>query len=60
MGRWDLFGDSNAVVVELGAGPHSLAVSLAPEDRNMNGAVNEALVDGVRFTRLAGGPTGAP
>jgi hypothetical protein len=56
MGRWDLFGYSNALPVRLDVGAHTVGVSLEPEDRNMNGAVNEALLDHVRLTRLAEGP----
>jgi hypothetical protein len=38
-------------VVSLSAGTHTLTMAYTPVDRNMNGAVNTALVDHLRVTR---------
>ena len=49
---WDDWGYSNPLRVRLTAGVHTLAVRYTESDRNMNGAVNTALLDHVRITRL--------
>ena len=54
IGLWDDWGTSNAVRIRLDAGPHTLTIAYRPEHRNMNGEVNEALLDHARLTRLAG------
>jgi hypothetical protein len=49
---WIDWGYSSSLVVSLSAGTHTLAVAYTPVDRNMNEAVNHALLDHVRLTRL--------
>jgi len=51
--RWDDWGYTNAVTVWLEPGPHTLAVAWRPPNRNLSGEVDEALVDHLRWTRLA-------
>ena len=50
---WTDWGYSSTLVVPLSAGVHTLTLVYTPLDRNMNGAVNTALVDHLRLTRLA-------
>jgi hypothetical protein len=49
---WTDWGYSSAIMVPLSAGTHTLTVAYTPVDRNMNGAVNTALVDHLRLTRI--------
>lgn len=55
-GRWDDWGYSNPLVVTLGEGSHTLTIAFTPLDENMNRAVNTALLDHVRVTRLPDAP----
>jgi hypothetical protein len=50
---WTDWGYSSALTIPLSAGTHTLTLSYTPADRNMNGAVNTALVDHLRLTRLS-------
>jgi hypothetical protein len=50
---WTDWGYSSALVVPLSAGSHTLRLVYMPLDRNMNGAVNTALLDHFRLTRLS-------
>jgi len=43
---------SNAVLVQLPAGTSTLTLSYEPADTNMNGAVNQAMLDHLRLRRL--------
>lgn len=49
---WSNWGYSNALIFTLSSGSHVLTLSFDSNDENMNGAVNEALLDGLRVTRL--------
>jgi hypothetical protein len=51
--RWSEWGWSNAVIVHLEPGRHTLSLAFTPFDENMNRRVNTALVDQIRLTRLA-------
>lgn len=51
-GRWDDFGYSHPLIIELAPGLHHLDVRLTLTDLNMNVTVNEALLAGLRLTRL--------
>ncbi|HEX5830301.1 MAG TPA: hypothetical protein VFY16_04910, partial [Gemmatimonadaceae bacterium] len=53
---WTDWGYGSPVHVRLAAGAHTLTIAYTALDRNMNGAVNAALLDHVRLTRLAEGP----
>ena len=50
---WTDWGYSSVIAAWLDAGSHTITLAYTPVDRNMNGAVNTALVDHVRLTRLA-------
>ena len=50
--NWDDWGLSDSVIVTLTPGDHVITLRYLPEDRNMNGATNHALVDEIILTRL--------
>ena len=50
--EWSNWGFSNAVLVRLPAGPTRLVLAYEPANANMNGAVNEAMLDYVRVRRM--------
>jgi hypothetical protein len=49
---WNDWGYSNPIRVKLSAGEHRVRLLLTSSDVNMNGTVNEALLDHVRLTHL--------
>jgi hypothetical protein len=51
-GEWSNWGYSNAVLVRLDQGPHTLTLALEAANENMNGAVNQAMLDHLRLTRV--------
>ena len=50
--QWSDWGWSNVLRVRLGAGAHTIVLTYAPLDENMNRRVNTALLDELRLTRL--------
>ena len=50
---WTDWGYSSVLTTWLSQGSHTLTLAYTNVDRNMNGAVNRALVDHLRLTRLA-------
>ena len=50
--EWSNWGFSNAVLMRLPAGTTRLALAYEPANANMNGAVNEAMLDYVRVRRV--------
>jgi len=50
--QWSDWGWSNVLRVRLGAGAHTMVLTYAPLDENMNRRENTALVDELRLTRL--------
>jgi len=56
---WTDWGYSNPQKVALAAGTHTVTLVFTPSNRNMNGKVNAANLDHVRFTRLEQGVPGA-
>lgn len=50
---WDDWGYSSPVHVRFRPGRHSMRIRYTPEDRNMSGEINDALLDHVRLTRIA-------
>ena len=52
-GDWQNWGFSNALHIDLGAGEHTVVLYFDRHDNNMNGAVNSALIDEFRLTRIA-------
>jgi len=55
-GRWTEWGWSNPLLLRLRAGAHTLRLEYTRYDRNMNGRVNTALVQGFRLRRVATDP----
>ena len=51
-GEWSDWGYSNTVILELSAGEHLLSIRYQPWNRNMDGAVNDALLDRFLITPL--------
>ncbi|MDF7814387.1 glycogen debranching protein [Hymenobacter sp. YC55] len=49
---WEDWGFSNSIVVNLQEGSYTLLLSLEPANENMNGEVNEALLDTIRLTKV--------
>lgn len=52
IGAWSDWGVSSVVMADLPAGRHELSVALRPENANMNGTDNTALLDALVLTRL--------
>jgi len=50
-GEWSDWGFTNAQQVYLPKGKHMLSLVLQPSDANMNGAINQAMVDYVRLIK---------
>jgi hypothetical protein len=53
--RWSDWGWSNVLRIRLRAGAHTLTITYAPNDENMNRRENTALLDHLRLTLLAAG-----
>ena len=51
-GAWELLGYSNAAVVSLSAGEHTITIRWNQHDENMNGKVSRAILHQLRITRL--------
>ncbi|SMC00575.1 Glycogen debranching protein-like [Hymenobacter roseosalivarius DSM 11622] len=52
--EWSNWGFSNSVLVRLENGPQTLTLAFEPANENMNGAVNQAMLDYLRLTRVSG------
>ncbi|TGD81658.1 MGH1-like glycoside hydrolase domain-containing protein [Hymenobacter wooponensis] len=50
--EWSDWGFSNPIIVRLEKGPHPLTLAYDAADRNMNGEVNQAMLDYMRLTRI--------
>lgn len=50
--EWSNWGYTNAVQVPLKKGSHTLTLSFEPANENMNGEVNQAMIDQVRLVKL--------
>ncbi|MBL0153598.1 MAG: glycogen debranching protein [Chitinophagaceae bacterium] len=50
--EWSNWGYSNAVIVHLEKGKHKVVISLEDYNDNMNGEINQAMLDQLRLTRL--------
>lgn len=50
--EWSNWGFSNSVQVRLEKGPQTLTLAFEPANENMNGAVNQAMLDYLRLTRV--------
>lgn len=51
-GEWGNFGNTNTVVVALEKGKQKLELSFLPENENMNGAVNQAIIESVTLAKI--------
>lgn len=51
--EWSNWGYSNVVKVKLGKGMHQISLQLKDANENMNGDVNQAMIDHVRLIRLS-------
>ena len=50
--EWSNWGFSNSIKVELVKGKYNLTLSLDPANENMNGEINQAMIDYLRISRL--------
>lgn len=50
--QWSDWGYSNAVVVRLEKGANQVTIRYEPYDQNMNGTVNQAMIDALRVIRI--------
>jgi hypothetical protein len=50
--EWSNWGFSNAVLVQLDKGTHQLTLAYEPANTNMNGAVNQAMLDYLRVQKI--------
>lgn len=50
--EWSNWGNSNAIKVQLTAGSHNFTLTLDPENENMNGEINQAMLDEVIITKM--------
>jgi len=48
-GEWSNWGFTNAVMVSLQPGKHSIKLSFEPFNENMNGEINQAMIDQLRL-----------
>jgi hypothetical protein len=54
VGEWSNWGFSNSVLVRLEKGAQTLTLAFEPANENMNGEVNQAMLDYLRLTRVGG------
>ena len=50
--EWSNWGFSNSILMRLEKGTHSLTLAYEPANQNMNGAVNQAMLDYLRVRRV--------
>jgi hypothetical protein len=50
--EWSNWGFTNAVLVQLPKGTHQLTLAYEPANTNMNGAVNQAMLDYLRVQKI--------
>lgn len=53
-GEWSNWGTTNSVKVKLTKGLHAITLQLKTANENMNGDINEAIVDYLRLVQLSG------
>ncbi|MFI5140044.1 MAG: carbohydrate-binding protein, partial [Sphingobacteriales bacterium] len=51
-GEWSNWGYSNTIKVQLPKGSHILSLQFKEANENMNGDINEAMIDNVRLIKL--------
>lgn len=52
-GEWSNWGYSNGIKMRLSKGRHNLALQFKPANENMNGEVNQAVIDYLRLIRMS-------
>jgi hypothetical protein len=52
VGEWSSWGFSNPIVVQLAKGQNTVVLTYEPANTNMNGAVNQAMLDYLRVRRV--------
>lgn len=52
VGEWSNWGFTNSVLVRLEKGPQTLTLAFEPANENMNGEINQAMLDYMRLTRV--------
>ena len=52
--EWSNWGWSNSVQAFLTKGQHNLVISFEPYNENMNGEINQAMLDNMRIMRIKG------
>lgn len=50
--KWSDWGNSNSILVKLNEGHHTLSLVFAPQNENMNGDVNQAMIDYMQITKI--------
>lgn len=50
--EWSNWGYTNAVHIKLSKGKHQIKLSLEPSNENMNGEINQAMLDALYFYQL--------
>lgn len=51
-GEWSAWGFSNPVKIKLTKGKHVVTLQFAPANENMNGEINQAMIDYLRLVRV--------
>ena len=51
-GEWSNWGFTNSVLISLQPGKHTITLSFEPFNENMNGEINQAMVDYMRVVKL--------
>lgn len=51
-GEWSNWGATNAIIAGLSPGRHYLTIEYRPANENMNGRINEAMLDRVELVRI--------
>jgi hypothetical protein len=51
-GEWSEWGFSNAVKTKLSKGKHTVTLAFKPANENMNGDINQAMIDYLRIIEL--------
>lgn len=52
-GEWSNWGYSNSLKMQLSKGRHTLALEFKPANENMNGEINQAVIDYVRLIKMS-------
>ena len=50
--EWSNWGQSNVIIATLPKGEHTLEITFDPENKNMNGAINQAMIESLQLTRI--------